>query len=162
MDPDLTYNEFMIEDGHETDRYIADAEEVLGRAHSFYKDVLKVVVQAAIRNRMLLDAENVQCTMEAVQEGLYNESCVDGAVSTLKEHGVEHSIYPHDCDTLCADAAEQIIDAFRVKPVSLSEIFDDVFGAMAQATRSYIPHNPGTVSVAGVSQQFKDVFGGAA
>ncbi len=162
MDTGLTQNEFLMADGHDDGRYIADAEEVLGRAHSFYKDVLKAVVQAAIRNRMLLDAENVQCTMEAVQEGLYNESCVDGAVSTLKEFDVEHSIYPHNCDTLCADAAEQIIDAFRVKPVDASEVLSDAFSAMAQASRSYIPHNPGTVSVAGVSQQFKDVFGGVA
>jgi hypothetical protein len=120
----------------------SEAYDIYARAEGFYKDTLSVLVGQCKKHRFLLNASDLESMMEGVQEGLWNDSEVDWAHDLITNHA---SIYPANRAQLCEDAAEALIDDFRVKPVDAGVELRNAIFSMTQLRDPAT--NPATVDL---------------
>ncbi|WP_152051795.1 hypothetical protein [Tautonia marina] len=115
---------------------VEEADGELQRAHRHWHNVLKAVVDAAIKDRVSYHERELACIMEQVSEGMAHE--FDHALTELEELCPTHtfSVTPVDSDKLIAAEAERLFDTFRPKPIDGSKLLRD--------TLRPIPTNPAT------------------
>jgi hypothetical protein len=113
-----------------------EAEKQLDRAHRHYRNVLKALVDLAIKDRVMYGKDDIEVIMERVGENLAHE--FDSAISELDEQypTYTHGASPADSEKLIAEEAERLLDAFRPKPI-------DSAGLLRDALRP-VPTNPAT------------------
>ncbi len=139
MEPNLTRNEALIEDGHAYGE--ADARTDLARLHSVYRDTLTALTASAIKHRVMLSKDELEVAMEGVGEALANEA------DTVLEHLPNESYTPADAKNLIDKAHTSLVDAFRVTAIDWAGAFEKMF--RPQPTRGSAPTNPQTLITKG-------------
>lgn len=139
MEPNLTRNEALIEDGHTYTQ--ADAQEDLSKIHNIYRDVLNTLVKSCIANHILLSQHEIAVAMEGVGEALTNEA------DRPLEHLPNESYTPDDAKKLIAKAHTSIVDGLRIQPLDWEGALNTMF--RPQPTRGTAPTNPATLAAKG-------------
>ena len=139
MEPNLTRNEALIEDGLTYTQ--ADAHADLAKIHNVYRDTLAALVKSCITNHVLLSQHEISVAMEGIGEALANEA------DRPLEHLPNESHIPDDAKRLVAKAHIAIVDGLRVHPLDWAGAFETMF--RPQPTRGTAPQNPATLAAKG-------------
>jgi hypothetical protein len=116
-------------DDQPVEELFPDAIKELDDIHGVYNDVLAALVASCKKRRVLLSLNDIQVAMEGVGEALADEA--DHALETLRDAGYsDFSYIPEDSAKHIADAHENLVDDFRLKPskpFDIKGMFNQVF-----------------------------------
>jgi len=117
-------DEYFPSDEQRADELLAEIEPY----HDHYKRVLKTVVDVAIKDRILYSEAALEQMMEVLSEDYAHE--IVSPVTELRELrncGPETVSYaPSDAAKLIEAEHERLVDAFRIKLVDTSVLFDSL------------------------------------
>lgn len=84
-------------------------------AQAVYRDMLAALAASSKKNGVLLVKSSIHAIMETVGEVLNDE--ISGEISELREHHCDIDGRPDTHERLISNAAEEVIEHFRLKPI---------------------------------------------